>query len=511
VAFYDGGVSLGTGTVSGGTTATFTTSNLTIGSHSITATYSSDGNFLGSTAAALTQTVNQTLTTTLVSYYAMDATQTADSSPNALNLTNSGATVVGGYVRAPTAGANASRFSGTSQYMVSPIDGRYQATNSLTLACWFRVLAAGTYAVMAKRGAATNEYECIVLDSGAQIYFTVGGGATPVISGFHATVGRYYFLVCTWDQTTNTAGISLDGAAPVTATGPAPPIASSIPLTLGADLQGAGNTPGAVLNGDIDEVGCWDRVLSTQEIAALYNLGHGTTYPFSAPPAWTPAAIPNQLVWLQASTAVYKDAALTVPATLNNDPVLGWKDQSGAARNVTGGTAGITLAVPGAGVSGPAVKFPATTATLTTALTFASAPLSIVLIGTIPNITTPTQAEMIGMVVTGGMAMDFTNTNGIVGRHGVGWDVTNNLAPALAANTPFIAIARTDGTNISIRVNRINSTVAAPSPSNLAATLQMLGNALGMQVLELIAYGSSLTDVLCQHLEAYSKNTYGTP
>src|SRR5437870_6931466 len=48
---------LGTGTLSGGT-ATFTTSTLAVGSHSITASYGGDANFNGSTSAVLTHVVN---------------------------------------------------------------------------------------------------------------------------------------------------------------------------------------------------------------------------------------------------------------------------------------------------------------------------------------------------------------------------------------------------------------------------------------------------------------------
>src|SRR5262249_8175612 len=47
---------LGTGTLSGGS-ATFTTSALAVGAHTITAAYGGDANFLPSTSAALTQTV----------------------------------------------------------------------------------------------------------------------------------------------------------------------------------------------------------------------------------------------------------------------------------------------------------------------------------------------------------------------------------------------------------------------------------------------------------------------
>jgi VCBS repeat-containing protein len=61
VSFYDGSTLLGTGTVSGGV-ATFTTSALKVGSHSITAKYGGDSNFSGSTSSALTETVKKAST-----------------------------------------------------------------------------------------------------------------------------------------------------------------------------------------------------------------------------------------------------------------------------------------------------------------------------------------------------------------------------------------------------------------------------------------------------------------
>jgi hypothetical protein len=56
---------LGTGTLSGGT-ATFTTSGLTAGTHSITAIYGGNANFAGSTSPALMQTVNKAANSTSV-------------------------------------------------------------------------------------------------------------------------------------------------------------------------------------------------------------------------------------------------------------------------------------------------------------------------------------------------------------------------------------------------------------------------------------------------------------
>ena len=65
VQFLDGGTALGTATLSGGT-ASFSTSGLATGSHSITAIYSGDANDATSTSAVYAQTVNPKTTTTAV-------------------------------------------------------------------------------------------------------------------------------------------------------------------------------------------------------------------------------------------------------------------------------------------------------------------------------------------------------------------------------------------------------------------------------------------------------------
>ena len=58
ITFYDGGVSIGTGTISG-TTATLITTSLAAGSHSITAGWAGNTNYNPVTSSAITQTVNR--------------------------------------------------------------------------------------------------------------------------------------------------------------------------------------------------------------------------------------------------------------------------------------------------------------------------------------------------------------------------------------------------------------------------------------------------------------------
>ena len=59
VNFLDGTSSLGSSGLGSNGTASFSTASLSVGTHSITAKYSGDGNFLGSTSAVLSQVVQQ--------------------------------------------------------------------------------------------------------------------------------------------------------------------------------------------------------------------------------------------------------------------------------------------------------------------------------------------------------------------------------------------------------------------------------------------------------------------
>jgi hypothetical protein len=66
VSFKDGATTLGSATLVNGS-ATFTTSGLAAGSHSLSAVYGGSANFAASTSAAVTQTVNLANTTTSLS------------------------------------------------------------------------------------------------------------------------------------------------------------------------------------------------------------------------------------------------------------------------------------------------------------------------------------------------------------------------------------------------------------------------------------------------------------
>ena len=81
VTFKDGATTIGTGTLNGGNpdTATFATSTLAVGSHSISAVYGADTNYTGSTSSSIAQAVTQKSVTPSItaSNKTYDATTTA--------------------------------------------------------------------------------------------------------------------------------------------------------------------------------------------------------------------------------------------------------------------------------------------------------------------------------------------------------------------------------------------------------------------------------------------------
>src|SRR5207248_3099536 len=106
VIFSDGGTSIGQGNLSttgSTTTASFSTSNLSIGSHTITAAYGGDSNYTASAAGALTETVSKASTTTAV---------VASANPSAFGQNVSFTATIG--VVAPGAGTP----TGTVQFQV---------------------------------------------------------------------------------------------------------------------------------------------------------------------------------------------------------------------------------------------------------------------------------------------------------------------------------------------------------------------------------------------------------
>ena len=135
VTFMDGSTTLGTGTLNGTGTASFTTSDLAIGSHAITAVYGGDGNFTTSSSNAASQIVNQASTTT-----------TLAASPSSMTYGQSVTFTATIGVVAPGAGTptgSVEFFDGTTPIGTTPLSGSTAAVSTAAL-------SAGTHSITAQ-------------------------------------------------------------------------------------------------------------------------------------------------------------------------------------------------------------------------------------------------------------------------------------------------------------------------------------------------------------------------
>ena len=162
VQFFDGTQSLGTGTISDGV-ATITTSDLSVGSDSITAVYSGDTNFAGVTSSVFTQTVTHAASTT---------TLTSDAnSPVAGDTVTFTATLAAVSPGAGTPTGTVTFFDGSTTLGTSTISGGV-ATFSTT------ALSIGSNSITAVYNGDTN----FTTSTSSALDLTVGQGAAPVIT-----------------------------------------------------------------------------------------------------------------------------------------------------------------------------------------------------------------------------------------------------------------------------------------------------------------------------------------
>ncbi|MBK5287082.1 MAG: right-handed parallel beta-helix repeat-containing protein, partial [Acidimicrobiia bacterium] len=177
VTFADGGVVMGTGTLTGGQ-ASLTTSALSVGTHTVTAAYAASGNFAASTSSALGQVVTPAGATLFV------------------DRANSSCTDFGtGTAAAPFCTINAAAQKATAGKTVS--------------------VAAGTYpeqVTVASSGTST-----------APIVFTAASGATVTVTGGgngFSVVGRSWVTIHGFTVTATTSrGISVTSSSNITIDG----------------------------------------------------------------------------------------------------------------------------------------------------------------------------------------------------------------------------------------------------------------------------------------------------
>jgi len=209
----------------------------------------------------------------LVSYWAMDEASgdRADSKGSNTLTSNNSVTSTTGKV------GSAARFaSASTQYLSRASNSTLQPGNtSYTFACWIRMsVISSVMNIVAKSATGFREYEFLRLGSNKLdwwVYNSSNVGSNITATSFGATTTNvWYFVVFGFNAATNKQFIQVNNGTEDSVTPTITPSTTSSTFTVGARSQ-----LDSSMNGDVDELGFWSRVLTTAERTTLYNGGAG--------------------------------------------------------------------------------------------------------------------------------------------------------------------------------------------------------------------------------------------
>jgi len=224
---------------------------------------------------------DSTLLDGLVAYYTMDSDAT-DSTDNNHDGTVNGATNTAAKIN------NGYSFDGNDSISIPNSTDLTFADASgdlpFTFAMWFSVTAFNTNALIAKDDGTNREYALFINSTIFRMFLKDGTNGEQQSTDFSHTLstGTLYHLICTYDGSggANAAdGINLYVNNSIIAQGYQIKGAytkmanKSVDMTLGVYATN-------YHSGLEDEVAIWNRVLTSDERAELYNSSNGNQYPF---------------------------------------------------------------------------------------------------------------------------------------------------------------------------------------------------------------------------------------
>lgn len=181
-------------------------------------------------------------------------------------------------------------FDGASDYINVGTGNILSHDTAITISAWISPdnMGQGNYGriVFRRNSSSSTEGISFNLDGATgtnRIWFIVEG-STDVkrVSNDNAvSTGVYQHVVATWDGTTTATGIHIyvnGSEVTYSTTQNGATLTSCAGQTTYIGQRGDGNRE---FDGKIDEVGIWERALTSSEVTKLYNSGNGLTYPFS--------------------------------------------------------------------------------------------------------------------------------------------------------------------------------------------------------------------------------------
>lgn len=167
-------------------------------------------------------------------------------------------------------------FDGTGDYVEIPDNTAQRPANDLTIEGWFKVGSLDNTPHFVSKPLVGSLYNSYVIWYEGQIR---AGHGTPsnfetLFTGFTPNLDTWYHYAYTLDDAANVHKFFINGSEIASATSTLPLYydANPNPLLIGAEYDSS-STPVSFLNGQEDEASLYNRALSADEIASIYNAG----------------------------------------------------------------------------------------------------------------------------------------------------------------------------------------------------------------------------------------------
>lgn len=227
----------------------------------------------------------QKLSNGVISYWKFDESSgnAADSVASNTLTNNNTATFTTGKISNSTSLVRASNQKFT---ITNASQSGLSITGSMSAQAWVKIGTAPTagqnYTILGKADATfANAYAFVYTNSAGTFVLRslLGNGVLVETSKTQTlTAGTWYHLVFVYTASTGIVETFVNGSSLGTNTGYSTAIGTNTDsFIIGNDVNGSAN-----YDGMIDEVGIWNRILSSTEVTNLYNSGSGLGYPFSS-------------------------------------------------------------------------------------------------------------------------------------------------------------------------------------------------------------------------------------
>lgn len=163
-------------------------------------------------------------------------------------------------------------FDGEDDYVKIVDNEDVDITDSISTSSWVKFSTLGNSYILAKRDNTEQQYAVYYQNSTNLLAFYTWGANSAVSGSFSPQTDRWYHIVSTYNSSTGTGDIYVDGKA-ITTDNTADPITAA-----NSDLfiAGRGDGSGGItyeLNGQVDDVRIYNYVLTDKQVKTLYNQG----------------------------------------------------------------------------------------------------------------------------------------------------------------------------------------------------------------------------------------------